>query len=75
MGFTAEQRWSEQRDRLLAELGDAKDVRVEIPGWEPVDLQQGLGWLQATYYEAFRVEHEVLWLGNNAIIHFRVCEN
>ncbi|MCA1197780.1 hypothetical protein K9B35_07365 [Sphingomonas sp. R647] len=74
MGLSAELRWLEHRDRLAADLGDAATVLVEIPGWEPVNLDEGLRWLRASYYEAFKVDHEIVRSGKQAVVRFRSWE-
>lgn len=73
-GKTAEQRWQEHRDCLLSDLEGAIDVVVLIPGWEPVDLKEGLRWLQASHYEAFSVGHAVKRDGGQAIVTFSISE-
>jgi hypothetical protein len=72
---SAEQRWSEHRDRLLADLGTDENVIVNIPGWEPVGLSEGLRWLQATHYEAFKVRHEITRFENRTTVKFDVWED
>ncbi|WP_298189799.1 hypothetical protein [Novosphingobium sp.] len=75
MGLSAEERWIEHRDRLLAELGDVNDVTVEIPGWQPVDLNEGLRWLNASHFEALKVDHELIRAENETVVRFRSWED
>jgi hypothetical protein len=72
---TAEERWQEHRDRLLTDLEGERDVVVLVPGWEPIDLNAGLQWLQASHYEAFKVSHLVKRDGGPAVVIFSISED
>ena len=71
----AEHRWEEHRDRLLADLQGVSETVVQIPGWDPVGLEDGLRWLQASHYEAFKVEHNVQRDGDKATVVFKIWED
>lgn len=67
-----EDKWQATRARLLAELDGKPVIGCQIPNWEPVDLQTGLRWLQASIYEGFSVAYRLersnegvsIWLKN-----------
>lgn len=44
---------------LLASLRQGQPTEVRIPGWEPVDLAQGLRWLEASIWEGFEVDWRI----------------
>jgi hypothetical protein len=71
----AQQRWERHRDRLLADLDSAKNVIIQVPGWQPVSLEEGLRWLQSSHYEAFHVDHDVARAGDNATVTFKIWED
>jgi len=73
--MTVYELWEQQRDRLTTALKGADDVIVRIPDWEPVDLEEGLRWLQASHYEAFKVDHRITWKGKTATVHFAIWED
>lgn len=62
------ERWEAAKEDLLGELDIAAHVAVRIPGWEPVDLQMGLRWLQATIFEGFQVDSRITWSDGNATV-------
>ena len=59
MNQTVQQKWEVLRDSLRAELMDAIEVVVHIPGWPAVDIEQGLRWIQASVFEGFHVAFRV----------------
>ncbi|QOV94260.1 hypothetical protein [Novosphingobium sp. ES2-1] len=74
MSKSAQQRWSDHRDRILEDIGSRKIARVEIPGWQPVSFDEGMRWLQATHYEGFKADHNLLANGEALILQLRSWE-
>jgi hypothetical protein len=67
-------KWEQSRDALLAELQGIDVVDVRIPGWQSVDLAQGLRWLQSSIYEGFSVASKVVRSGAAATIWMKIWE-
>jgi hypothetical protein len=72
---TAQERWERYRERLISDLGDALEVIIQIPGWEPVGLNYGMHWLQSSLFEGFQVDHEIERSGSTAKVIFRIWED
>lgn len=71
---TVQAHWEQYRDTLGGELSSAEAVSFRIPGWEPVDRDQGFRWLQASIYEGFHVSHKVDWADKVATVTFSIWE-
>jgi hypothetical protein len=53
---------TEQRVALLtSELGNATEYTFLVPGWPPVNANEGLHWFRATlregFYAAYKIDH------------------
>jgi hypothetical protein len=72
---TVQTRWERYRDTLGGELSSAEAISFRIPGWEPVDRDQGFRWLQASIYEGFHVSHKVDWADQAATVTFLIWED
>jgi hypothetical protein len=55
--------WEQQRNALRAEVAGLAEVCCHIPGWEPVDLDVRLRWLQSSIFEGFYVTYRVSTAG------------
>jgi hypothetical protein len=69
-----EDHWLESKENLLALIGGREQVIFVIPGWEPVNLDMGLRWLQASIYEGLRVGYHGADDGSGIVIQFEISE-
>ena len=74
MNPEVEKKWLQEKESLLQEVGEEKEVLCHVPGWEPVDLSMGLRWLQRSIYEGFTVSHQVAKAPNLAVVRFSISE-
>lgn len=70
----AVERWENAKRSLLADVGMRSPVHVHIPGWQPVSLEEGLQWLQASLFEAFRVDWKLTETGDAGELWMRIWE-
>ncbi|MES2206799.1 MAG: hypothetical protein V4525_08390 [Pseudomonadota bacterium] len=74
MNVEVEEKWQVAKNNLLQMIGNQQPVSCLISGWEPVDLETGLRWLQSSIYEGFMVDFIVRQSISGSTITFAISE-
>jgi hypothetical protein len=69
-----EQRWLELESELRKSLAGVNQISCHVPGWEPVDLEMGLRWLQSSIYEGYYVAYRIDASDNSATVRLKSWE-